>query len=62
MSQIENELSAAHKDIGRAAFLIVTMLVKRKYWGSDVSEAINKLEQATERLKKLNQNITKKDK
>jgi hypothetical protein len=50
---IENTLKDADKAMGRAGFLVVTMITKRKLRREWLVEAVEKLEQATTHLKAL---------
>lgn len=52
-SAIEGLLEDGFKHIGRASFLIVTMLVKRVFWRSYLEEALWNLEQAQKKLGEL---------
>jgi len=50
---IEETLEEAHRHMGRAGFLVVTMIVKRRLWRSNVEEAVKHLEAAVNLLRRL---------
>lgn len=50
---IEGHLDRAHKAMGRAGFLVVTMIVKRRLWRSNLVEAVEQLKYARNELEGL---------
>jgi len=52
--RISDTLDSAHRHICRAAFLIVTLIVKRRLWRAYVEEAQYHLSKAQEKLGELN--------
>jgi hypothetical protein len=50
---MENELGVIHKDISRASFLILMMLVKRRFRRQDAVESVEQLKSATIKLENL---------
>lgn len=51
--RIEETLEKTHRHVCRAGFLVVTMIVKRRLWRSNVKEAVKHLEAAVNLLRRL---------
>lgn len=56
---LKRELEKIHSTIARANGPVNHMLVKRKYWKSNVEKSLTLLESATKQLKELRENISK---
>lgn len=52
-SEIEEILNSVHRHIGRAGFLVITMIVKRSLWKSSVGDIRYHLGKAQEKLGEL---------